>query len=133
RDYAEGKPMAITDYCRLVLDNSDYPEEFPCAARTAYIPDSKQLVVEYELPTFKVVPEIGSYKYVKSKDAIVAMQRPATQRRSTYVSVVAQTTLRTLDELFKATSGPYVDSIVFNGHVTAIDKGTGQQVHPCIV
>ncbi len=130
RDYSEGQPAAITDYCRLALDGSDYPEGFPKAAKTAYVPDSKQLVVEYELPTLDAVPEMAAYKYVKSKDEIVPTQRSSGQRRNLYASIVAQVTIRTLHELFEAR---HVETIVFNGHVTAIDKGTGQQVHPCIV
>jgi restriction system protein len=132
-DYAEGKPSAVNDLCRLVLDNSDYPDGFPKEVKTAYLPDSKQLVVEYDCPTMDVIPEISAYKYVKSKDEITTTTRPASQRRSLYASVVAQVTLRTLHELFTTDIHKHLESIVFNGRVNAIDKGTGQQVHPCIV
>ena len=98
-----------------------------------FVSESKQLVVEYELPTIEVVPDAGAYKYIKNKDEIVATPRPATQRRSLYSSIVAQVTLRVLHELFAADTKKHIESVVFNGHVTAIDKGTGQQVHPCIV
>jgi restriction system protein len=133
KDYARGEPNGITEYCRVVIDKSDYPEEFPAEARIACVPDSKQLVIEYECPLLSVVPEVGVYKYVKTKDEIVPTARSAAQRRTIYTSVVAQTTIRTLHELFKADTSQHLESIVFNGHVTAIDKGTGQQVHPCIV
>ncbi len=133
QDYAEAKPTAITDYCRLILDNSDYPGAFPKGLKTVYVPDSKQLVVEYVCPTIDAVPEVATYKYVKSKNDITSTPRPAAQRRALYVSVVAQITLRTLHELFTADAPNYIESIVFNGHVNAIDKGTGQQVYPCIV
>jgi restriction system protein len=133
KDYAEGKATAITDYCRLILDGSDYPDSFPKTAKTAYLPDSKQLVVEYDCPTIDIVPEIGSYKYVKNKDEIATTPRAASQRRALYTSSVAQVTLRTLYELFTADPHNYIESVVFNGHVNAIDKGTGRQVYPCIV
>jgi restriction system protein len=133
REYGEAQPSAIADYCRLVLENSDYPGGFPKALRIVYAPESRQLVIQYDCPTIDVVPEIAAYKYVKSKNQITTTQRPVAQRRSIYASVVAQITLRTLHELFIADTGNYVDSVVFNGHVNAIDKGTGQQVYPCLV
>lgn len=34
------------------------------------MPESKQLVVELELPTVDVVPKVRLYKYVKARDAI---------------------------------------------------------------
>jgi restriction system protein len=132
-DYAAADPTAIADHLRLVLEESPYPEGFPQAAKTAFIAESKQLVVEYECPTLDTIPEHKGYKYVKSKNQITATALPAGQRRALYASVIAQVTLRTLYELFVTDTRHYVESIVFNGHVTAIDKGTGQSVHPCIV
>jgi restriction system protein len=41
--------------------------------------------------------------------------------------------LRTLHELFTADRANYLDSVVFNGYVNSIDRGTGHKVHPCIV
>jgi restriction system protein len=133
REYGDGTVAAITDYCRLALEQSDYPEGFPKVAKTAYVPESKQLVVEYDLPSIDLVPEVGSYKYVKRQDQIVSTARPTAQRRGLYASVVAQVTLRTLHELFAADTAQHVQSIVFNGHVDSIDKGTGKPVRPCLV
>ena len=132
-DFANGARASITDYFRIALENSDYPEDFPAAMRVAYVADSKQLVVEYECPTLDSVPEDSGYKYVKSKDENASTARPVAQRRALYASVIAQITLRTLHEVFSADVRTYADTIVFNGHVTAIDKGTGQEVHPCVV
>jgi restriction system protein len=101
-DYQSARPAAIIDYCRLVLEQSNYPAAFPKAAKVAYAPESKQLVVEYDCPTIDVVPEIAAYKYTKSKDEVTTTPRPTSQRRALYASVIAQLTLRTLHELFAA-------------------------------
>ncbi len=130
-EYGSGEPVAIRDYCRLVLDSNDGPEGF--SARVAFVPESKQLVVECECPTFDAVPEEAGYKYVKTKDEIVATLRPVYQRRSLYSPIIAQLMLRTIHQLFTADTRGHIESIVANGHVTAIDKGTGRVVHPCIV
>lgn len=132
-DFEAGKPEAITTYFDLVLQASSYPEGFPQRTRIAYVPESKQLVVEYELPTFDLVPEQKSYKYVKSKDEITASLRPATQRKSLYASVVSQIAIRTLHELFEADRTDKLETVVYNGYVQTVDKATGQPVKPYLV
>ena len=130
---ASGSPAAIVNYFTMVLEASDYPEGFPQHARVAYVPESKQLVVEYDLPPFDVVPQVNSYKYTKTKDVVTEIARPLTQRKTLYTSVVAQVTLRTLYELFKADRMGYLNNIVFNGYVSSIDKGTGRPMRTCVV
>ena len=133
RDFAAGAPDAVVTYFTLVLESSAYPDDFPQHAKVAYVPESKQLVVEYDLPPFEIVPEVGAYKYAKTKDEITETMRPATQRKALYTSVVAQVTLRTLHELFEADRTRHAETIVFNGYVDTIDKGTGRPARICLV
>lgn len=90
-------------------------------------------MIEYDLPSFDVIPAVGAYKYVKSKDEVTETARPLAQRKALYSSVVAQMTLRTLYELFKADRMGHLDIIVFNGYVNSIDKGTGRPVRACLI
>ena len=132
-DLIQGKPDAIVDYFALVLDASDYPETFPQHAKLAYVPESKQLVIEYDLPELGVVPNVKSYKYVKSRDEITNTALPHSQRKQLYSSAIAQIALRTIHEIFEADRTVRVDNIVFNGYVDAIDKSTGQPKRTCLV
>jgi restriction system protein len=131
--FAAGDASAVCSYFDLVLQRSAYPEGFPKKTRLAFVPDSKQLVIEYDLPTFEVVPSVGAYKYVKAKKEISQTPRPITQRKQIYSSVVAQTVIRTLHEVFEADRGEIIETVVLNAHVDAIDKGTGQPIRPCLV
>jgi restriction system protein len=133
KDFAAGDPNAIVNYFTLVLEASSYPDDFPQEAKLAYVPESKQLVVEYDFPSFDVIPEDASYKYVKAKDEITSTARPATQRKALYASVTAQITIRTIHELFEADRAGHLDTIVFNGYVDSIDKGTGLPARTCLV
>jgi restriction system protein len=133
QDFTAGSQPAIVEYFSMVLTSSSYPENFPQHAKLAYVPESKQLVVEYDLPSLEVVPEISSYKYVKTKDEVTKLVRPLAQRKALYSSVIAQVTLRTLKEVFKADRSGFVETIVFNGYVAAIDKGTGRPSRTCLV
>ncbi|MFL5799237.1 MAG: restriction endonuclease [Actinomycetota bacterium] len=132
-DFEAGKPDAVCAYFSLVLQSSAYPEGFPQAFKMAFVPESKQLVVEYQLPGLELVPEAKSYKYVRSADRIDLQARPATQRKALYSSVVAQVTLRTLHEVFEADRTRQVETVVLNGFVDTIDPATGKSVQPHLV
>ena len=132
-DYEAGKPDAIRQYFELVLSSEHYPDGWPESVRVAFVAESKQLVVEYDFPGLEIVPEIATYKYIKVKKEIATTQRSDVERRHLYSSVIAQTTLRVVYVLFRADYSGHVESIVFNGHVDAIDQATGRSVHPCLV
>lgn len=132
-EFEAGKPDAVVGYFDMVLQASDYPPGFPHAFKLAYVPDSHQVVVEYELPDVSVVPAVKAYRYVKSSDSITETARPKSQITSFYTAVLAQITLRTLHEIFEADRHRLVDVIVFNGMLNSIDRSTGQPVHPCVI
>lgn len=126
-DLRAGLPEAVIDYFTLVLEASVYPPEFPKKAKIAYLSDSKQLIVEYQLPEFEVVPTIDCYKYVKSRNAIVETPRKDAERRASYSSVVAQITLRTIHELYEADRLNHLEIITFNGMVASLDLSKGKK------
>src|SRR3954469_14280932 len=102
KEFTAGDADAIITYFTMVLEASAYPDGFPQKFKLAYVPESRQLVCEYDLPTVDVVPPVKAYKYVKTSDSITDAARPATQIKQLYASVVAQVTLRTVHELFEA-------------------------------
>jgi len=132
-EFEAGEPDAVVSYFDLVLQRSTYPEGFPQGFRIAFVPGSRQLVIEYELPGAAIVPAVKLYKYVKASDSITETARPLAQIRAAYASVVAQVTLRTIHEVFEADRGRNVDTVVFNGVVDTIDPGSGKNIRPCVV
>lgn len=130
---ADRDPEALSEYFGLVLNASQYPEYFPRRHRLAYVPESRQVVVEYELPRLDVIPEEKSFRYVKVRDEITSTARTAKDRKERYASVLAQVSLRTVDELFESDREGAVETIVFNGIVDSVDPRTGQNVRPCLI
>lgn len=128
-----GEPAAIVDYLGMVLERSRYPMGFPNSHKLAFVPESKQAVVEHDLPDFDVIPEVKEHRYIKSRDEIKATARPAAQRKALYANAIAQIALRTIHEVFEADRLGHVETIVYNGVVDAIDKRTGQQTRVCLV
>lgn len=132
--YLAGESEAVAEYFMSVLKNSAYPDGFPQSSKIFYAAESKQLIVEYDLPTLsQTIPEAKLYKYTKITDTISAMPRTDTHRRALYASIIAQVTLRSLHELFKANDNNHIETITFNGYVSTIDPGTGQAIRPCVV
>ena len=70
---------------------------------------------------------------MRARDVIEESPRPASQVKALYSSVVAQTTIRTMHELFEADRGSKLETIVFNGYVDTIDPATGKPVLPNLV
>lgn len=130
---AAAEPNAVVKYFGLVLGNSVYPEDFPQRYRLAYVPDSRLIVVEYLLPTVAVIPRIREYRYVRARDEVLTVARPAEEIHQRYVEVITQVALRTVHELFEADRTRLVETIVFNGIVETVHPGTGQSVRPCLV
>jgi restriction system protein len=97
------------------------------------VPESRQAVVEYELPTLDVVPAVRAYRYVKSTDTIAESARPQSQVKALYASVVAQVAIRTVHELLQSDKGGHIDTVVFNGIVDTTDPGSGRRIRPCLV
>jgi restriction system protein len=127
------QPDAVTDCFELVLSKSKYPDSFPKEFELDYNPASKVLVVDYSLPSLDDMPTVKEVKYVQSRDEHVEVAIPESARTKLYDSVAYQVALRTLHELYEADTVGAVDSIVFNGWVSSIDKATGNPTNACIL
>jgi restriction system protein len=129
-----GDSEAIKNYFEFVFSASPYPSEFPKNPMAAYDCKSKQLAVDYQLPTMDdVIPTVEKYKYVKSTDEIVETKKSDRQRHSLYADIVAQTSLRCLYEIFAADALGQIEVATLNGFVDTIDPSTGRNVHPYII
>jgi restriction system protein len=131
--FRQANPDAVRDYFSLILTRSELPEGFPETFRLAYIPESRQLVVEHDLPTIDVIPEVAEYTFVKTKDEIRPKARKKGEVAELYRLIVASVALRVLNEIFSSDSAGAVRVAVFNGVVHTIDPGTGKAVAPCLV
>jgi len=97
------------------------------------LPASNELVVDYELPTVSCVPKGSEYRFVKAQDTVEVRQRKHTEIGQSYQAVIAAIGLRTLHELFTSDRRSYLDVIVFNGYVNAVDPATGKDVRPYLI
>jgi len=131
--YEAADPDAIVAYNNMVLERSEYPSDFPQEFRLAYTPESKQLVVEYQLPCVDVVPRVTQYRYVQSRDEFAEKQCKPTEIRELYKDVIAAVALRTIHEVLEADQRLHIDVVVFNGFLQTVDRATGQDIRPHLI
>jgi restriction system protein len=131
--YREGQVSAVVAYSTMVLERSQYPEGFQQEFRVAYAPESKELVVEYELPKSDVVPKVAEYRYVKTRDEVEEKERKTAEMKDIYQDVVAAIALRTIHEVFEADQGNHIAVVAFNGLVRDVDRATGKDIRPCLI
>ncbi|MDC0773829.1 restriction endonuclease [Streptomyces sp. HD] len=125
-----GEPDSVIEYFSAALYSSTaWPDGFPRQVAAAFDPAARQLVLDWEMPTYDVVPEAKSVRYVPSQDQDKETARPVTQRRALYREVLAQSMLLVLHQLFAADEYGILDSVALNGFVDAPDPATGRQSH----
>lgn len=132
--YQAREPGAILDYCQMVLTSSEYPgclqhKEFDLD----FNGDTGILVVNYKLPAPLNIPTLSEVKYVPSSDSFSEKHLSEADAAKLYDDLVYQVGLRTLNELLESDQTTALKSVVFNGLVTAVDKGTGNTVTACII
>lgn len=133
QDFLAGEAQAVIRYFNLVLTNSEYPAGFPKKAQLDFSPESGLLKISYDLPSIHIIPQTKAYKYTESRDEIIEIALPQKQRRRCYLSVLAQTSLRTTYEIFAADRTERIEHIVFEGYVDAINPSTGRPGRFCLI
>jgi restriction system protein len=131
--YRTGDSAGIATFIELVLTGMPLPDFIDPKAKVAYTPDSRQLVVEYELPTVAIVPTAKLYRFVKSRETVTESTRPVSQVKGLYADAIAQLSLLCLAGIFKADSKRHIDVAVFNGVVDTLDPRSGQPIRPCLI
>lgn len=131
--YRSQDPLAVAGYCTMVLERSSYPEGIPHEFRVAYVPESKQIVVDYQLPSLEIIPKVGEVRYVKTRDCFDQKPRKQAEIRELYKDIVSAITLRTCHELFEADQGQHIAVIVFSGFVHTVDPSSGRDVRPYLI
>jgi restriction system protein len=131
--YFENDREAILAYNTMVLERSEYPVNFPQEFKVTYSVDSKELVIDYELPNKDIIPAVQEFKYIKSRDLIDKKPKKAKEIADIYADLICSIALRTIHEIFEADQNDSVQVVTFNGFKKAVDKSTGKDIAPFII
>ena len=132
-NYTSKEEEAVTEYCEMVLSNSEYPDDFPSDFELQYSNKNGILVVDFTLPSLQQIPTKTSVRYVATRDAVEEKFLSEAQSKKLYNGVCYQIALRTIHELFEADSVDALVSITFNGFVTTTNPSTGHEETNCIL
>ncbi|MEU7592012.1 restriction endonuclease [Streptomyces sp. NPDC039022] len=128
-----GDPDAVVEYFSAALyAATGWPQGFPRRVHAAFDAAARQLVLDWELPGFDIVPATKSVRYMYAADQDKDVARPVTQRRAAYRDVLAQSVLLVLHDLFTADPSRTLDSVVVNGFVDDVDPVTGRPAQLCL-
>ncbi|MFF3163937.1 restriction endonuclease [Streptomyces sp. NPDC003273] len=120
-------PDSVVEYFSAALYASTaWPEDLPRQVVAAYDPAARQLVLDWELPAYGIVPEVKAVRYLSGTDQDKETPRPVSQRRALYREVLAQCMLLVLHELFAADEPGALESVALNGFVDGHDPTTGR-------
>lgn len=131
--HVAGDPDGIAQYVKSALTSMPLHNGRDSFAKVAYSVDSRQLVVEYELPSIHVVPKVKWYRWIESRQRLTATARPAAQVKSLYGSLISQVSLLCIAYIFGSDTKRDVDVVVLNGVVNTIDPRSGKRVRPCLI
>ncbi|MDX3385615.1 restriction endonuclease [Streptomyces niveiscabiei] len=134
RGIERGEPDAVVEYFTAALYASpSWPENFPRQLSAAYDQAARQLVLDWELPGYGVVPEAKSVRWSPGENQYRESARPVTQRRALYRETLAQSALLVLHELYAADTSGALESVVLNGFVDEPDPATGLRARHILV
>lgn len=131
--YLTGTHDAVLGYCDMVLARSEYPDFLPKEWELDFNSETGVLVVDYSLPSPDNVPTLLEVKYIATKDEFSEKHMSDSQRAKLYDELLYQMALRTVHELYEADVINAIKTVVFNGYVRSIDKGTGNETSACVL
>jgi restriction system protein len=129
--YESGDEEAIEEYCEIVLNSSEYPNEFPQTFRLFYNKEGKQLIVDYDLPPIDKLPKLKDVKFVSKE--VREYYLTEIQQATNFDLIMYRICIRTIHELFEADVTNHIDIVCFNGWVNAMDLAKGVRVNSCIM
>lgn len=133
QDYLLKKKYAINKYSKLILEKSDYPFSFEKRIYCEYNPLNKILIVDYFLPSLKIIPTLKSVSFIASQNEIKEKHITEKQKENIFDQVLYKISLRSIKELFDSDYINCIESISFNGWINSVNKATGVDVEKCIL
>lgn len=131
--YYHGEKEAVERFIRIIMEESKYPDDFEKIYDLEYNPLEKLLIISFEMPNTTSISNKESYKYVKARDEIKAIEMKKSDFEEFYENIIFQITLKTINEIFENTEKNIISTIVFNGWVNGIDKANGKEFTNCII
>lgn len=132
--FERGEKTSVEKYTNVILSSSVYPDEFQREYEVDYLVEEKKMLVSLKVPTPDLITNVKEYKYSTKEKNIVAKEMGKIEFSSFYKSIIFQTVLRTVHEIFE---GIYIkdilNNIALNLWVDTFNEATGEEEIKCIL
>lgn len=125
------KGNSIGEKVCSILEQSKYSFDFKKSI-DCYMENS-MLIIDYELPNIDTFSNVKEYKFVASTTEINEKKYPNTYISQRYDNVLYSIVLRSIYEIYYFDKENNIESITFNGYVSAINPSIGQIERKCII
>ncbi|MDX8551978.1 restriction endonuclease [Methanospirillum sp. J.3.6.1-F.2.7.3] len=126
-------PEIISKYYENVISNTKYPSIFPKNTISEYLPETRMIIVDYELPNISCIPRMKEISYIKSKNEFKCKLFSDREIEPIYDNIIYQIALKRIMEIFNFDTINAITTVSFNGFVCSIDRSTGHQISPFIL
>lgn len=133
RRFQAGEQEAMIWFLQQTLATLTFPEGYGTEHEVAYEPSSGTTVITMQLPNPDEVPRISGYKFIKTRQAIEPTELKPKEFEPLYESLIHQMALLTIHRVFREAATLALQSVVFNGWVTGIDRASGNDFTSCIL
>ncbi|GCE06117.1 restriction endonuclease [Dictyobacter aurantiacus] len=133
QQFENGDAEIVTWFLKHIIGTIPFPEGYGKNVEVQFEPIGGTAVISMYLPELVEIPRISGYKLVKSRAVIEPVVLKPKEIEALYDSVLCQMVLLTLHVCFLEANIPALQSIVFNGWVTGVNKSTGQEFASCII
>lgn len=120
-----GEGAAVHEYVGIVLGNSVYPDILSVEHDYEFDPETRELALTVLVCPPDRLPSEKSYRWVKSKDEIVATALTKKDLKERYANVVHQVALRSIHEVFEADRAGRIQTITLQVATETTDPATG--------
>jgi restriction system protein len=120
---------AVSEYFAKVSASIPDRSGFPRDRRFAYVPESRLLLIEWQMPDVDLIPRAKTFHYNRESDAVeVHKWRAVGEIREIYRELLAQLALRATNWALAADPNFLVEVVVVNGVVDG-----GGSTRPCLI
>ena len=131
--FQNGEDKAIELYFSKIISDFCIPEDLKINWNIFYNQETKILVIDYNLPEIDIIPNLKTMRYIASRKEFSETYIKDSDRNKIYHEMILQTCLRITNDIYICDIFGYVDSIVFNGMHTGINRSTGLEETKCIL
>ncbi|SEO09883.1 restriction system protein [Gemmobacter aquatilis] len=125
--WQDGDAETVVQYVAAIMRMSDHPPPLAPRVELQYDKTAKLLLIDYWLPLPSDMPTTKTVRYNATSGEFSTTQISQTDAKALYDNMCYQACLRTIRDTFRGDKPKNIDTIVFNGNVTAVNAATGKK------